>query len=100
MFERFTDDARQAVVFAQEEASHLHHGWIGTEHLLLGVLRAGGDGAGLLAGLGIGAGAVRDDVVRIIGRGEDDMDSKALATSASTSTPSASASSAPSGPAP
>ena len=39
MFERFTDDARQAVVLAQEEAVALHHGWIGTEHLLLGVLR-------------------------------------------------------------
>jgi len=38
MFERFTQDARQAVVLAQEEAVALRHGWIGTEHLLLGVL--------------------------------------------------------------
>ena len=37
MFERFTDDARQAVVVAQEQARALRHSWIGTEHLLLGV---------------------------------------------------------------
>ena len=80
MFERFTEDARQAVVLAQEEAVALHHGWIGTEHLLLGVLRADGDGARLLAGFGVDAAGVRDDVVRIVGRGEDDIDRDALAT--------------------
>ena len=80
MFERFTDDARQAVVLAQEEAVALHHGWIGTEHVLLGVLRADGDGARLLAGFGVDAAGVRDDVVRIVGRGEDDIDRDALAT--------------------
>ena len=80
MFERFTTDARQAVVLAQEEAVALHHGWIGTEHVLLGVLRAGGDGARLLAGFGVDAAGVRDDVVRIVGRGEDDIDPDALAT--------------------
>ena len=80
MFERFTDDARQAVVLAQQEAVALHHGWIGTEHLLLGVLRADGDGARLLAGFGVDAAGVRDDVVRIVGRGEDDIDHDALAT--------------------
>ena len=80
MFERFTKDARQAVVLAQEEAVALHHGWIGTEHLLLGVLRADGDGARLLAGFGLDAAGVRDDVVRIVGRGEDDIDRDALAT--------------------
>ncbi|HEX6697531.1 MAG TPA: Clp protease N-terminal domain-containing protein [Solirubrobacteraceae bacterium] len=80
MFERFTQDARQAVVLAQEEAVALRHGWIGTEHLLLGVLRADGDGARLLAGFGLDAAGVRDDVVRIVGRGEDDIDRDALAT--------------------
>jgi ATP-dependent Clp protease ATP-binding subunit ClpA len=80
MFERFTKDAREAVVLAQEEAAALHHGWIGTEHVLLGVLRAGGDGARLLAGFGVDAAGVRDDVVRIVGRGEDDIDRDALAT--------------------
>jgi ATP-dependent Clp protease ATP-binding subunit ClpA len=80
MFERFTDEARQAVVLAQEEAAALHHGWIGTEHLLLGVLRADGSGARLLKGFGVELATVRDDVERIIGRGEDDIDRDALAT--------------------
>jgi ATP-dependent Clp protease ATP-binding subunit ClpA len=80
MFERFTDEARQAVVLAQEEAAELHHGWIGTEHLLLGVLRADGEGARLMRGYGVELALVREDVVRIIGRGEDDIDGDALAT--------------------
>jgi ATP-dependent Clp protease ATP-binding subunit ClpA len=80
MFERFTDDAREAVVLAQREAGALRHGWIGTEHVLLGVLAAGGDGARLLAGFGVDAGGVRDDVVRIIGRGDEGIDREALAT--------------------
>jgi ATP-dependent Clp protease ATP-binding subunit ClpA len=78
MFERFTEDARAAVAAAQAEAKALHHGWIGTEHLLLGVLTTGGDGARLLAGFGVDAASVRDDVARIVGRGE--FDSEALAT--------------------
>ena len=80
MFERFTDDARAAVVAAQEEAAALRHGWIGTEHVLLGVLRGSGSGARLLAGFGIDAAAVHDDVVRIIGRGDEGIDPDALAT--------------------
>jgi ATP-dependent Clp protease ATP-binding subunit ClpA len=80
MFERFTDEARRALVLGQEEAAALHHGWIGTEHLLLGVLRAGGGGARLLSGFAVELGPVRDDVVRMIGRGEADIDRDALAT--------------------
>jgi ATP-dependent Clp protease ATP-binding subunit ClpA len=80
MFERFSDEARQAVVLAQEEAGELRHGWIGTEHLLLGVLRAEGDGARLLNDLGVELASVREDVVRTIGRGEEDIDRDALAT--------------------
>jgi ATP-dependent Clp protease ATP-binding subunit ClpA len=80
MFERFTDDARQAVVLAQEEAVALRHGWIGTEHVLLGVLRSGGDGARLLAGFGVDSTGVRDDVVRMVGRGDEGIDPEALAT--------------------
>lgn len=80
MFERFTDDAREAVVAAQREAAALHHGWIGTEHLLLGVLATDGPGARLLAGFGVDAPAVRGDVVRIVGIGEDTIDPDALAT--------------------
>jgi ATP-dependent Clp protease ATP-binding subunit ClpA len=80
MFERFTKDAREAVALAQEEAVALRHGWIGTEHILLGVLGAEGDGARLLAGFGVEAAGVRDDVLRIVGRGEEDIDRDALAT--------------------
>jgi ATP-dependent Clp protease ATP-binding subunit ClpA len=80
MFERFSDEARQAVVLAGEEATRLHHGYIGTEHLLLGVLCSGGAAARVLADFGVDAAGVRDDIVRIVGRGEDDLDPDALAT--------------------
>ena len=54
MFERFTDKARQTVVFAQEDARGLGHGYIGTEHLLLGLLKTeGGGAAAALASLGV-----------------------------------------------
>jgi hypothetical protein len=70
MFERFTDRARRAVVLAQEEARMLDHNFIGTEHVLLGIIHEGeGLGAKILAGLGVSAPAVRDLVVEIIGRG-------------------------------
>ena len=70
MFERFTDRARRIVVLAQEEARLLHHNYIGTEHLLLGVLdEAEGVGARVLRSFGITAEAVRDDVEDIIGLG-------------------------------
>jgi ATP-dependent Clp protease ATP-binding subunit ClpA len=80
MFERFTDEAREAIVAAQREAAALRHGWIGTEHVLLGVLCTGGGGARLLAGFGVDAAGLREDVVHMIGRGEDDIDPEALAT--------------------
>jgi len=79
MFERFSDEARAAVVAAESEAAGLHHGHIGTEHLLLGVLTTG-PGARLLAEYGVEAGPVREDVVQIVGRGDDDIDRAALAT--------------------
>ena len=54
MFERFTDRARQVVVLAQQEARMLGHDWIGTEHLLLGLIREGdGVAAKVLESLGI-----------------------------------------------
>jgi ATP-dependent Clp protease ATP-binding subunit ClpC len=54
MFERFTDPARRVVVFAQDEARRLNHTYIGTEHLLLGVVREGKDvGAQALAPFGL-----------------------------------------------
>jgi ATP-dependent Clp protease ATP-binding subunit ClpA len=81
MFERFTEEARGVVVAAQREASDLHHGWIGTEHLLLGLLaEPQARGARLLAGFGITRAWGRAEVERVIGRGEPDLDAAALAT--------------------
>ena len=72
MFERFTDRARRVVVLAQEEARTLDHGYIGTEHLLLGLLREGdGVAARTLESLGVSREAARGQVEEIIGRGVD-----------------------------
>ena len=81
MFERFTDEARNAVVAAQREASALDHGWIGTEHLLLALL-ADGDGraARVLRDFAVDAPWARGEVERIVGRGDPDLDADALAT--------------------
>lgn len=71
MFERFTERARQVVVLAQDEARMLHHGHIGTEHLLLGLLREEeGLAARALAILGVEIEQVRAEVIRSIGRGD------------------------------
>jgi ATP-dependent Clp protease ATP-binding subunit ClpC len=70
MFERFTDRARRAVVLAQEEARMLHHDFIGTEHLLLGILHEGdGSAARVLQGLDISLEPARREVAEIRGRG-------------------------------
>ncbi len=72
MFERFTDRARRVVVLAQEEARELDHNYIGTEHLLLGLIHEGeGVAAGALESLGISLEAVRQQVEEMIGRGQD-----------------------------
>ena len=70
MFERFTERARSAVVLAQEQARLLGHNYIGTEHLLLGLL-AEGDGVGpvVLREAGLTLRIVQADVEAIIGRG-------------------------------
>jgi ATP-dependent Clp protease ATP-binding subunit ClpC len=70
MFERFTDRARQVVVLAQEEARMLDHNYIGTEHILLALLREGeGVAAEALTALGIRLDVMRQAVEDIIGRG-------------------------------
>ena len=70
MFERFTDRARRVVVLAQEEARLLNHNYIGTEHILLGLIHEGeGVAAKALESLGISLEAVRDQVEEIIGQG-------------------------------
>jgi ATP-dependent Clp protease ATP-binding subunit ClpA len=72
MFERFTDRARRVVVLAQEEARLLNHNYIGTEHILLGLIHEGeGVAAQALKGLGISLEAVRDQVEEIIGQGQE-----------------------------
>ena len=71
MFERFTDRARRVVVLAQEEARMLNHDYIGTEHILLGLIREGeGVAARALESLGISQEAVRRQVEEIIGQGQ------------------------------
>ena len=71
MFERFTDRARRVVVLAQEEARMLNHNYIGTEHILLGLIHEGeGVAAKALESLGISLDAVRSQVTEIIGEGQ------------------------------
>jgi ATP-dependent Clp protease ATP-binding subunit ClpC len=71
MFERFTDRARRVVVLAQEEARMLNHNYIGTEHILLGLIHEGeGVAAKALESLGISLDAVRQQVEEIIGQGQ------------------------------
>ena len=71
MFERFTDRARRVVVLAQEEARLLNHNYIGTEHILLGLLNEGeGIAAQALESLDIDLASVREEVVKIIGQGQ------------------------------
>ena len=71
MFERFSDRARRVVVLAQEEARMLEHNYIGTEHLLLGLIHEGeGTAARSLRALGIDLETVRGEVEALIGRGQ------------------------------
>src|SRR4029453_12989347 len=72
MFQRFTDRARRVIVLAQEEARHLNHNYIGTEHILLGLIHeAEGVAARALESLDISLQAVRAQVEEIIGRGAE-----------------------------
>ncbi|MGH9118905.1 MAG: Clp protease N-terminal domain-containing protein [Acidimicrobiales bacterium] len=70
MFERFTDESTRVVVLAHEEARLLNHGYLGTEHILLGLVREGhGVGATAIASLGLTLDDVRRQVKEIIGEG-------------------------------
>jgi len=72
MFERFTERARKVVVLAQEEARHFNHNYIGTEHLLLGLLREDeGVAARALGSLNVTLDEVREQVESIVGYGEE-----------------------------
>jgi ATP-dependent Clp protease ATP-binding subunit ClpC len=71
VFERFSEEAREVVVFAQDEARELRHNYIGTEHLLLGLLRQrDGVAARVLTGLGVTLAPVRAEVAKIVGQGD------------------------------
>jgi len=73
MFERFTDRARRVVVLAQEEARMLNHNYIGSEHILIALIReSGGVAAQALESLGITEEAARQQVEEITGRGQQD----------------------------
>jgi ATP-dependent Clp protease ATP-binding subunit ClpC len=74
VFERFTDRARRVVVLAQEESRSLNHAYIGTEHLLLGLVHEGeGVAAKALEALGISLESVRAEVEEIVGRGTSEV---------------------------
>ena len=69
-FERFTEEAKKVLTLAQEEAERGKHSYIGTEHLLLGILRGDGPGARALATLDVRSDAVRQTIESVIGRNE------------------------------
>jgi ATP-dependent Clp protease ATP-binding subunit ClpA len=69
VFERFSDNARQAVVVAQDEARTLRHNYIGSEHILLGLLGQGGTAAGVLASFGVSLDGVRGQVAQLVAVG-------------------------------
>jgi len=74
VFERFTERARQVVVFAQDEARLLKHNYIGTEHLLLGLMREEeGIAARVLESFGLAIEEIRARVARIIGQGDEPL---------------------------
>src|SRR5947209_5866784 len=84
MFERFTERARKVVVLAQEEARHFNHNYIGTEHLLLGLLREDeGVAARALSSLNVTLDEVREQVESIVGYGEEGTGGQAPFTSGS-----------------
>jgi len=74
MFNRFTERARRVILLAREEAKRLNHDYLGTEHLLLGLIREGeGVGATALRNLGIDLAHVRHEVEKAVGRGEGNL---------------------------
>jgi ATP-dependent Clp protease ATP-binding subunit ClpC len=70
MFERFSEPARQVVVIAHEEARGLQHNYIGTKHILVALLVEEGPAARALVSRGLTADGVRDQIARIVGRGD------------------------------
>ncbi len=72
-FEEFTEQSRKVLVFAQAEARHFNHGYLGTEHVLLGLMREeDGVAARVLRRLGVSLDEAREQVERVVGHGEED----------------------------
>jgi len=72
MFNRFTEQAKRAILLAQEEANRLNHGYLGTEHILLGLIRENeGIAANVLKNSGIDLARVRQAVTNAVGRGQE-----------------------------
>jgi ATP-dependent Clp protease ATP-binding subunit ClpA len=81
-FERFTERAKKVLTLAQEEAERSHHSYIGTEHLLLGLLREGeGLAAKVLNNLGVEIGKVRQTIESVLGRNERSIIQQIIPTS-------------------
>lgn len=84
MIERLDRQAREAVTLAQDEASSFRHDYVGTGHLLLGLLEEGGVAARALAASGVELGATRSRLTAIVGYGEEDTPAKPFAPPAKT----------------
>jgi ATP-dependent Clp protease ATP-binding subunit ClpA len=80
MFERFSRDARRAVTLAQDEATLMRHSYLGTEHLLLGIIQVPGAASRVLRDLGIRSPDVRSDLIAAVGLGSSETDADALRT--------------------
>ncbi len=71
MFSRFTEQAKRAILLAQEDANRLNHGYLGTEHILLGLIRGNeGIAANALKNSGIDLARIRQEVEKVVGRGQ------------------------------
>ena len=78
MFEKFTNRAKQVIKLAKKEAQRLNHNYLGTEHILLGLLKLGqGVAVNVLRTLGVDFDTAKNEVERLIGYG-DDQENKAL----------------------
>lgn len=75
----FTENAKMALAYAQEEALHMHHRMIGTEHLLLGLMRAGGIASSVLKTLHVDPEKIRRDIIGMVGEGKDNVSANQLA---------------------
>jgi ATP-dependent Clp protease ATP-binding subunit ClpC len=78
VFERLSERARQVFVLADDEARRLRHGYIGTEHLLLGLIRDEGLAGRVLKSFGLEPEPVREEVVRIVGLGDEEVTAEEL----------------------